>query len=314
MGGLSGRVLEPGERVNTNTRGASTSIELSFYTAAVSRRARRPDFPAGEEGRFGCLWAAGKRAVAKVLMEEPEREGLMDRVWEKAWCGFAAALELERENEEKGKAFNWTAWLATIARNLLTDLVRRRKTFMEGAGMEVRLDEPRTEVWTGGGSEAYEALSAHETVADRWSWMPDELAEWRELCEVLWELVLNLPLLERKVVMAWLDEGTIAGVARKLEIPETSARRRRGRAFGELRAGLEERGYDRETRPRQPGTDRWGFITTRRKERKGAGTSEANTEVAVQREVRREAARRRDGRGGRAAAGAVSAVGSSKED
>ena len=256
----------------------------------MSKRARPQDFPAGEEGRFGCLWAAGKAAVAKVFAGDDEADGLVDFVWERARGGFARALEMEREDEAHGEAFKWTAWLVKIAVNLRIDLGRREETFRKKAGTSVWLDAPRAEIWTDSGSETHEGISAHETVADRWGCSPDEEAAWNELRELVRRLVRALPLPERYVVVAWVKERRVARVARRLKIPEMTARGRLERAFDKMRLELTALGYDAETRPREQERDRYGFITTRKGKTKTARASGAETDTEVSQEDQREAA------------------------
>ena len=228
--------------------------------------------------------------MAKVFAGDDEADGLVDFVWERARGGFARALELEREDEAQGKAFKWTAWLVKIAVNLRIDLGRREETFRTKAGTSARLDAPRAEVWTESGSEAYETISAHETVADRWGRSAEEEAAWNELRDLVRRLVRALPLLERHVVEVWVDERRDARVARRLKIPEMTARRRRERAFERLRAELTARGYDAETRPREAERDRYGFITTRKGKTKAAGARGADTDGVMRQEGQREAA------------------------
>ena len=109
-------------------------------------------------------------------------------------------------------------------------------------------------------------------VADRgWAGL-EEQVEWEELCQVVWRLIWQRPLLlDRQILVLLGERMNDAWVARELKVSESRVRRRRRDCFEVLRKELEERGYFRETRPRQPGTDRWGFITTRKGEREKAG-------------------------------------------
>lgn len=178
----------------------------------------------------------------------------------------------------------WVAWLRRIASNLLIDEARRAERLTELVGERVRLDGAADggQRGQGRGANGDEALSWQEVVADRgWAGL-EEQVEWDELRRVVRMLIWRRPLLDRQIMALLGERMNDAWVARELKVSESRVRRRRRESFEVMKKELEERGYFRETRPRQPETNRWGFITTRRNETKGAGASEANTDVAVQ--------------------------------
>ena len=222
-----------------------------------------------ERRQFDRLWEEGEAQVRRVFTAEghSEVDGMTDWVWERAFGSFPKRLKRAREEEAKtGRPMEWVAWLKTIATNLLIDEVRRAERLTELVGERVSLegavDGGRRSgggMGCGGsaGTDADEALSWQEVVADGgWSGV-EEQVEWDELRRVLRKLIWRRPLLDRHTLVLLGERMNDAWVARELKVSESRVRRRRVESFAVLKEELEERGYSRETRPRQPETNRW---------------------------------------------------------
>ncbi len=196
-------------------------------------------------------------------------EGMTQWVCEKAYRTYAGALALEREDRERDKEFGWTGWFVTIARRLLIDEQRRETRQREIVGTPVSLEWQADRPWTVDGEEGTESWWRERALTDERAPGTEELSEWNAVCEVLHELLAGLPVLERRVLLRWGETPNDVEVSRGLKLSESTVRRARVRGLARLRLGLEERGYFRESRPRQPHTNGWGFVSL---ERRGEAT------------------------------------------
>jgi len=228
-----------------------------------------------ERRRFSCLWTAAEKRVAGVFSGERQwdAEGMTQWVCEKAFRKYAGTLALEREDRERGTEFRWTGWFMTIARRLLFDEKRRERRLREIVGKPValewrvawRVERP----WKSDGEKGTGSWWRQRALTDERAPGMEEMSEWKAVCGVLHELLAGLPVLESRALLLWGETPNDVKVSRRLKLSESTVRRARVRGLARLRLGLEERGYFRESRPRQPHTNGWGFVSL---ERRGEAT------------------------------------------